>query len=72
MDESLIRDKPVARRSCRESIRLLARDQRGATAVEYGLILTLIVLAMIGALAGVGNVTSGMWNNVNAKVTNAQ
>ncbi len=46
----------------------LARSRRGATAVEYGLILALIVLAMIGALQSVASSTTGMWNNVADKV----
>jgi pilus assembly protein Flp/PilA len=49
----------------------LARDSRGATAVEYGLILSLIVLAMIAALMNVASTTSGMWNNVATKVATA-
>jgi pilus assembly protein Flp/PilA len=43
---------------------MLKRDQRGATAVEYGLILALIVLAMLGALTGLANKSVGMWDNV--------
>lgn len=46
----------------------LTRDQRGATAVEYGLIAALIVIAMIGALQGVADANSSMWNNVSNKV----
>ncbi|WP_150295441.1 Flp family type IVb pilin [Sphingobium estronivorans] len=42
--------------------------QRGATAVEYGLILALICLAIIGALSSVANKTIGMWNNVATEV----
>jgi pilus assembly protein Flp/PilA len=49
-------------------IKRLLRDTRGATAVEYGLILAGIVLAMFGALQNVGSVTANMWNNVSAKV----
>lgn len=33
----------------------LLRDDRGASAVELGLILGLIVIAMVGALTGLGN-----------------
>jgi pilus assembly protein Flp/PilA len=46
----------------------LLRDQRGATAVEYGLILAMIVLALISALTNVANKTTGMWNNVSNEV----
>ena len=46
----------------------LLRCERGATAVEYGLILALIVLAIIAALSNVANKTIGMWNNVATEV----
>jgi pilus assembly protein Flp/PilA len=48
----------------------LLKDCRGATVVEYGLILALIFLAMIGGVVAVGQVTSGMWNNVSSEVRN--
>ena len=47
------------------------RDNRGATAVEYGLILALIFLAIVGAISGVANVTIGMWGNVSSEVRNS-
>lgn len=47
----------------------LARCERGATAVEYGLILAMIVLAMVTALSNVATKTTGMWNNVASEVT---
>ena len=40
------------------------RDSRGATAVEYALILALIVVAMIGSLNTFASKTISMWNNV--------
>lgn len=46
----------------------LMRCERGATAVEYGLILALICLAMIAALSNVASKTTGMWNNVATEV----
>lgn len=46
----------------------LLKDKRAATAVEYGLILALIFLAMIGALRNVAMTTTSMWNNVSAEV----
>lgn len=45
------------------------RCDRGATAVEYGLIIAMIVLAMIAALNNVATKTIGMWNNVATEVT---
>lgn len=47
----------------------LVRDERGATAVEYGLIASLVVLGMLAALTNVANSTTTMWNNVSDNVT---
>lgn len=47
----------------------IAHDERGATAVEYGLIASLVVLGMLAALTNVANSTTGMWNNVSDNVT---
>lgn len=53
-------------------VRRLLRDRKAATAVEYGLILALVVLTMLGALAGVADATIGMWNNISTKVVSAR
>ena len=50
-------------------IKKLLRDNRGATAIEYGLIVSLIVIAMIVALEGVANENTGLWAKVREKVT---
>ena len=55
----------------RVAARLLS-DSRGATAVEYGLIIAMVVLAMLVALNSVANVTIGMWGNVSTRVVNAR
>lgn len=47
----------------------ILRDSRGATAVEYGLIITLIVLAMAGALSGFANKVNNQWNFVSNEVS---
>ena len=49
----------------------LARDARGATAVEYGLIIGLIVIAMLASFSQMGVVTGGLWSDVRAKVDSA-
>jgi pilus assembly protein Flp/PilA len=49
----------------------LWRETKAATAVEYGLILALIFLAIIVGVASLANVTIGMWNNVNSEVRDA-
>ena len=48
-------------------LKRLFREEHGATAVEYGLILALIVLAMLGALSGLASETTKMWGQVNSK-----
>jgi pilus assembly protein Flp/PilA len=47
----------------------LLRDERGATAIEYALILAFIFLAMIAALGGVAGSTNRMWTDVSATVS---
>jgi pilus assembly protein Flp/PilA len=42
----------------------LARCERGATAVEYGLIVAVIVLGTLTALSSVATKTIGMWWHV--------
>ncbi|MEM6827853.1 MAG: Flp family type IVb pilin [Pseudomonadota bacterium] len=42
----------------------IGNDSQGATAVEYGLIVSLIVIAMVGALQSVGNSNSNQWGTV--------
>ena len=42
----------------------LKRDTKGATAVEYGIIIAMIVLAMMAALQGVGNANTETWEEV--------
>lgn len=61
---------PIVRFRRRPRLGLL-RDRRGATAIEYGLIVTLIVIAMIASFKELANTTVGMWGNVNTKVATA-
>lgn len=51
-------------------LRTILACQRGATAVEYGLILSLIFFAMVVALKNVSSKTINMWGNVANAVTN--
>jgi len=50
--------------------RLLA-DTRGTTAIEYGLIATLIAVACIGGFKALGNSNSTGWGNTSTKLTDA-
>jgi len=43
---------------------MLGANQRGATAIEYGLIASLIVIAMMGGLQAMGGGTNGMWGKI--------
>jgi pilus assembly protein Flp/PilA len=47
----------------------LVKDTRGATAVEYGLILALVFLAMVSAIGTFATHTTEMWNNVSNAVS---
>ena len=46
-------------------------DQSGATAIEYGLIASLVSIAAIGALTAMGSSLDTMFNNVSDQLTNA-
>lgn len=49
----------------------LLRDQRGATAIEYGLIASLIIVAMMGGMTALGGGSNGMWGRMSAQVVAA-
>jgi len=51
-------------------IAALVRSEKGATAVEYGLIVSLIFLAMVAGLSNLANKTNAVWNNVSTAVSN--
>ncbi len=55
----------------RRTLRRLLADQGGATAIEYGLIAALIVVAMVAALSSLGGGTMGMWTKINSEVQNS-
>ena len=54
----------------RDFFRLL-RETRAATAVEYGLIIALIFLAILVGVTALASTTINMWNNVNTEVRDA-
>lgn len=47
------------------------QDRRGATAIEYGLIAALIVVAAIGGMKAFGGGLTGMWGTVQTSVAAA-
>ena len=44
--------------------RKLRSDKRGATAIEYGLIVALIAVAAMGAMSTLGGGSTGMWGRL--------
>ena len=52
----------------RRILRKLRVDTRGATAIEYGLICALIIIAMMGGLQALGGGTNGMWGKIKTAV----
>ena len=54
-----------------ELFKHLTWDERGATAVEYGLIVALIFLAIIGAVSGFRDSAIGMWDHVGTSADSA-
>jgi pilus assembly protein Flp/PilA len=52
-------------------IRGIVKCQSGATAIEYGLIAALIVIAMVGALGSFASTSTLVWDTVSNKVVTA-
>lgn len=51
----------------RRLMRIL-RCQKGANAIEYALVASLIAIAAVGAMAGLGSKIDTMFNNVSNKM----
>ncbi|HSQ98474.1 MAG TPA: Flp family type IVb pilin [Sphingomicrobium sp.] len=47
---------------------MLEKSNRGATAIEYGLIVALIAVAAIGGMQSLGGGSSGMWGRILSNV----
>lgn len=52
-------------------IRQFLADQTGTAAIEYGLIATLITLAILVALGGAADQVTAMWRANNSKIGEA-
>lgn len=46
-------------------IQQFLRGEEAATAVEYAVMLALILIAVIGAIGSVGSQTGGLWGDIN-------
>jgi pilus assembly protein Flp/PilA len=51
-----------------ETVRNFFNDESGASAVEYGLLVSLIAVAIIGAVTALGGKLSDLFTGVSAKV----
>ena len=60
------------RRKIRAAAAALITDRRGATAVEYGLILALVVLGMIAGLVYLADGITALWGMLHNRVANAR
>lgn len=54
-----------------KSLHSFAKDESGATAIEYGLIAALIAVAAIGALTSVGSSLGVLFNLVSSELDKA-
>ena len=52
-----------------ERIKNFFKDETGASAVEYGLLVSLIAVAIIVAVTALGGKLSGTFTNVSNKIT---
>ncbi len=53
-------------------IQRLAADRKGGTAIEYGLIASIIVVTLVASFIQLSNTTTGMWGNINTKMERAR
>lgn len=56
----------------RATVRRFVADERGATAIEYGLIISLIFLAIVSAVKGFTAETSSMYQEIESELINAR
>ena len=54
-----------------KNLRRLLRDSSGATAIEYGLILAMVFLAMVGAAVALGDEDTALFNKVSSTSVSA-
>jgi pilus assembly protein Flp/PilA len=53
-----------------KQIRNFLKDEEGATAVEYGVLVALIIAVCIGAIYGIGTKVGESFTNVKDKIDN--
>ncbi|MDY0957507.1 Flp family type IVb pilin [Sphingomonas sp. CFBP8993] len=53
-----------------KTLRKMVKDNKGATAIEYGLIAALIAVAAIGAMSSLGTQLNTSFTNIKTKLAN--
>ena len=53
----------------RKTLRMLGANERGATAIEYGLLCALIAVAAIGGMQALGGGVGGKWGQLLATMS---
>ncbi len=59
------------RSSTRRLINRFRKDDSGATAIEYGLIVSLIIIAIIAAVKNFGATTNDMYSEIETEINTA-
>ncbi|MBW6530754.1 Flp family type IVb pilin [Sphingomonas sp. RRHST34] len=54
-----------------QKIRAFLKNNKAATAIEYGLIAALVAVAAIGAMKGLGNQLQNTFNTTSSRMANA-
>jgi len=62
---------PPQRSRTRRLINQFRKDDSGATAIEYGLIVSLIVIAIIAAVKNFGATTNEMYSEIETEISTA-
>ena len=60
--------RAAGRLAVRLRLNAFLRDERGATAIEYGLIAALIFLVIVTSVTAFGNKTTGIMDTVSAAI----
>jgi len=59
----------VLRATCfAKSLAFVAKDRRGVTAMEYGLIAALIAVVIVGTVASIGTKLNGVFTTIAARL----
>jgi len=56
------RGRAAGRLAARRSLKTFWRDDNGATAIEYGLLIGLLALALVGVLTGLSGALNGAFS----------